>query len=220
MLCDAILVASRLFHELEPRAPFYDDYLNSKRTELWESPDALTLAEIERLILFLNQWASRYESSSAQQRRLLDAIRKVLPFVQAAQGSTLMGLDLKGPLRRDIARAFDTIASCGSRYEATAASKILHTIDPRLFVMWDRSIQLGYAVGDRGEEYAQRFLPRVQNLALRAVEEYLQSRRVSSEAALEALTQCGHTFAKVLDEYNYAKFTMRRDEVWDTELGP
>lgn len=221
MLYEAILVGSRLFHDLEPRAAYYDQYFEDKHTELWKNAEAITPVEVERLILFLNQWASHYENSPAQRQKLLGAIRKISPIIEALDGFTLLTASLSEPaVRRDIACAFDTIASCGSRHEATAASKILHTIRPDLFVMWDSAIKLGYAVAGSAEDYGQRFLPRIQKLAWRAISEYSQAQDVPASVAVGALTGCGHTLAKVVDEYNYSKFTMRRDELWDAELKP
>ena len=117
-----------------------------------------------------------------------------------------------------IAGMFKTIATCGSRNETTAASKILHSLHPGLFVMWDAAIQLGYAVSGSGEDYAKRFLPRMQRIAVIALEQIAAAQGLTRETAVETLTRCGHTLAKVLDEYNYAKFTMKRAEVWEAEL--
>jgi hypothetical protein len=220
MLHDAVLVGSRLFHELESRADYYDLYFRDKKTGLWESPETITLGEIERLVLFLNQWASHYENSPTQQTRLLSAVRKTFPFLEAVKDSTLQTIDLgDASVRGLISGAFQEIASCGTRYEATATSKILHTIRPELFVMWDSAIQFGYALRGTGEDYAERFLPRIQKLASRAVDEYSRAYKVPEDRAVRGLTKCGHSLAKVLDEYNYTKFTLKSDEVWDAELG-
>jgi hypothetical protein len=221
MLADAVLLASELFHELEPRAIYYDQYFRDRRPAVWVSAEALTMADVERLILFLNQWASRYENSSTQRSRLLDALQRAIPVVNSLPGD-LLTIDLtRLSLRQDIASIFEMLTTCGSRKEATAGSKILHTIRPDLLVMWDNAIQLAYAVGAAsGDDYAHRFLPRMQKLAWRAVTEYAETRRVTPQSAAKSLARCGHTLAKVLDEYNYVKFTMKRDEVWDVEFSP
>jgi len=220
MLYQAILVGSEFFH-LDPRASYYDRYLSEKRMDLWTKPDTIPEAEVERLILFLNQWNSHYDSSPTQRRQLLQAIRSAFPRIEAMGKATLLTIDLStDSVRRDISLVFQAIASCGRRYEATAASKILHTIKPELFVMWDNRIQSSYACDPSSDDYASRFLPRVQKLALKALREYAKAEDVTRNEAKRALTPCGHTLAKVLDEFNFAKFTLRRNEVWDAELSP
>ena len=116
---------------------------------------------------------------------------------------------------------FETVAACGRRYESTGTSKILHMINPRLFVMWDDAIRGGYAVR-RGKscDYARHDLPRIQKLARRAVDEYATAHGGSEREAEGALCACRDTLAKVIDEYDYAKYTLSKEEVWFTELAP
>jgi hypothetical protein len=225
MLFDAILVGSQLFHEVEPLGGFYDNYLAGKRWQLWKQEGTIDLVEIERLILFLNQWRTHYENSRATQQSLLEAIQSVFPLLQALEAESLMGVDFKRLLMpgttvsQAIEQIFERIASCGRRYESTGTAKIMHTINPGLFVMWDSSICGGYAVNGHGYDHGHRFLPRIQKLARNAIREYTQTQGGSQEQAIVALCKCGHTLAKVLDEYNYTKFTLKRDEVWNLELG-
>lgn len=219
MLYDAILMGSRLFHELEPRALFYDQYRASARLSFDREPSTIADAEIDRLILFLNQWSSHYPSSPEQCQHLLKAIRGVLPTGRALLNDDILTVELTNQeTRTRIAGMFKTIATCGSRNETTATSKILHTLHPGLFVMWDDLIQLGYAVSGSDEDYARKFLPRMQRIAVMALEETVATQGSTREMAIKTLTRCGHTLAKVLDEYNFAKFTLKRDEVWEAEL--
>ncbi len=219
MLWEAILAGSRLFHTVEGRASYYDNYMQRKQVALWDRPQTIDLAEIERLILFLNQWRSHYDSGTSQRRRLRDAIRQTVPAIEALGSKTLLDVDLEASGVPDqIGAIFDAIASCGSRNEATAASKVLHTIRPGLFVMWDSAIRSGYALDGSGRDYGHRFLPRMQKMAVRARSQCAEARHISPRASERALSQCGHSLAKVLDEYNIAKFTLKLDEVWNLEL--
>ena len=113
---------------------------------------------------------------------------------------------------------FESVLEAGPRVEATGTSKILHMINPELFVMWDAPIRGGYAVGQSAEDYAERFLPRIQGQARLAVRQYCEATGASKSKTVEWLTNCGHTLPKVIDEFNYVKFTLKRDEVWDEEL--
>lgn len=98
MLFDAILAGSRLFHNVEPLGGFYDDYLKEKRWQLWKQQETIDLAEIDRLILFINQWRTHYENSRTSQQSLLDAIRNVFPPFQALEAENLLGVDFKRQL--------------------------------------------------------------------------------------------------------------------------
>lgn len=208
----ALRLGSDLYHRLEARDHYYDDYVrNRKKWERWEDADQLDRGDMAWLIGFLNQWSSRYKDSRETRERLLLSIQNILPTLAEFKGHGLLSMDLGGDAgpnfsaRKMIRRVFDAIARCQGQNDSTAASKILHTMNPELFIMWDKKICAGYALHDRdGKDYADRFLPRMQQLA-----------RSSGESSFA----CGHPMAKVIDEYNYAKFTLARDEIWDAELG-
>jgi hypothetical protein len=112
---------------------------------------------------------------------------------------------------------FTKIAYCGSRAEVTGASKILHTILPSLFVMWDASIRPGYAVIGMPSDYASKYLIRIQKQVKEAIMSYVHEFGCDREVAVRAIIKKGNgrTLAKLIDEYNYAKFTLRLDELWD-----
>jgi hypothetical protein len=221
MLYDAITFGSKVFHALEPLGGFYDDYMREKKYELWDSANSLNASEMSRLILFVNQWRTHYQSAPQQ---LLKAIQEVHPILQALQGHTILDMDFTSEVHpgmsveQAIEEVFETILKCGKRREATGTAKILHTINPDLFVMWDKYIAAGYAVNTSGEGYAQHFLPRMQKLLKRAVGKCMQRRHETREEALMTLRPCGHTLAKVVDEYNYSKYTLKTDEIWDLEF--
>ena len=209
----ALRLGSELYHQLESRDHYYNDYLRDiKKWDRWEDADQLGRSDMVPLIGFLNQWRSRYEDSSETRERLVDTIRHVLPVVTAFKGMDLLSIDLDGDIAQIastpgevIGRVFDAIALAQGKKHSTVASKIMHTMNPELFIMWDEKICAGYALDDRGgSDYADRFLRRMQQLA-----------RSSGESNFA----CGHPMAKVVDEYNYVKFTLARDEIWDAEMG-
>jgi hypothetical protein len=96
-------------------------------------------------------------------------------------------------LKKKTRDVFDKVANSTEidRYESTDASKILHTILPDFFVMWDDEIKDRLVGGRRmGATYAFHFLP------MSAIE-FIRER-------------CdGKTLAKLVDEYNYMKHTKK-----------
>ena len=123
-----------------------------------------------------------------------------------------------------ICSSFKKIANCGPpskrngrpNNEVTATSKILHIINPELFVMWDRAIISGYGGYNRRLFYTD-FLRRMQKLANYAINQIGKDCDVSRDKAIARLRCDGHTLAKTLDEYNYVKFTLNDDAVWKAE---
>lgn len=95
------------------------------------------------------------------------------------------------------------------RYESTDASKILHTLLPNLIVMWDDKIRDGMSVGKRGIDYANVFLPKVQEELEEAIRTCMDERNLTCIGAIAYIReQCdGKTLAKLADEYNYMKYT-------------
>ncbi len=224
MLYEAILLGSDTFHATEGLGRHYDEYFRDEGLALVERPERLDEGRAARLITFVNQWRTRYQATPTQ---LAGALRTVLPDLCALRDETLLTVDLTrrsdgvATVADVVERAFDTVARCGRRYESTGASKILHMVHPRLFVMWDNAIAAGYAAAYLGvgqslkkaADYAHAFLPLVQLVALRAVKEHESTRSAPIDEAVATLTACGHTLAKVIDEYNYVKFTLRSPEL-------
>lgn len=116
-----------------------------------------------------------------------------------------------------ICRSFKKLANCSKQQnEPTAASKILHIINPKSFVPWDGAIIRGYGGYSRRLFYTD-FLRRMQRLANYAISQVEKECCVSREHAIELLKCEGHTLVKALDEYNYVKFTLNDDSVWKAE---
>ena len=180
----------------------------------------LNVPVVSRLILFLNQWSTHYQTSPED---LLKALESVAPICKGLNELTLLDTDFdrsfvgEFSVKDAVRIVFESVLEAGPRVEATGTSKILHMINPEFFVMWDGPIRGGYAVGQSAEDYAKRFLPRVQGQARLAVSQYCEATGVSKSDVIGLLTKCEHTLAKVIDEFNYVKFTLKRDEVWDEE---
>ena len=141
--------------------------------------------------------------------------------LQQLESEKLLEVNLCDEETRGLIRCcFDRVAKSNAkkRNEATGASKILHIINPELFVMWDGAIRGGYGFSRKygGKQYVS-FLRRMQMLANYAIEQVKRECDVSREEAITELKCEGHTLAKALDEYNFVKFTMNVDAVWQAE---
>ena len=194
----------------------------------WRDPPTLDKDEVGKVRDFVARtWKTR--NMQAKSEHLLPALKKVLPKLNKLRGKTILDVcldeSIDGKSIADvICSSFKRIANCGPpskrngrpNDEVTAASKILHIANPELFVMWDRAIIRGYGGYNRRLFYTD-FLRRMQRLANYAICQIEKECDVSREDAIESLKCEGHTLAKALDEYNYVKFTLNDDSVWQTE---
>ena len=194
----------------------------------WRDPPTLDRDEVGKVRDFVARtWKTR--NMQAKSEHLLPALKKVLPKLNKLRGKTILDVcldeSIDGKSIADvICSSFKGIANCGPpskrngrpNNEVTAASKILHIVNPELFVMWDSAIIRGYGGYNRRLFYAD-FLRRMQLLANYAIEQVKTECGLTREDAIESLTCDGHTLAKALDEFNYVKYTLNDDSVWQTE---
>ena len=228
MLYEDIRLGCRMYHQNDDSSydKSYEDYLcNDKAKDKWRQRDTLDLAEAGKILAFLNLWKTPMQTRLIELHSALqDAVEELAPLMD----KSILDLDLSKPfvdgkLNKDadmsrIISAFNRLANCGVRNESVASSKILHTINPDGFVMWDREIRAKYAQqllkikipsNERPLEYALYFLPVMQEIANKAVNEVMEQESLSRSDAIQSFTdrcECKNTLAKIIDEYNFAKF--------------
>ena len=210
MLYEAILLGCEKYHQ----APYsYDDayreYRNDRDEDKWSNPKTLDYSEVDRLILFVNQWGCMMPREAHDNvERLREGLKRQIPGLDRLKDYTLLNVELDEATRKLIAESFHAVANAGCRFESVATSKMLHAaVNPELFVMWDNCIMHGYEITyGNGRAYAHHFLPKMQLLAR-------ESMRQARDSQVEPYPPAGHTMAKVIDEYNYVRFTLRNKEV-------
>lgn len=227
MLYEAIRYGCEKYHS-SPNSfdYFYNQYLEDRDDDKWDNPETLDFSEVNRVIKFANQWGSRirYDDNVV---RIIEELKRQLPKLSLLKKNTLLDVKFDESTCELIAELFDQLEydTGYRRYgrpigirRPTGTSKILHAaVNPYLFVMWDDCIRDWYGCsvvgGPSGKEYADYFLPRMQELAECAVSQVMEREERSRDDAIESLTPPGHTLSKVLDEYNYVKFTLEDKEV-------
>jgi len=211
--------------------------MRNKNWHSWESPE-VTDAEVSKLFDFVNQWRTHVPRGREQEEGFKEAYRESYRFLQMLRAEKLETVDFEREIYEGksvshiIYQVFERIAHFGYREELVAASKMLHTIAPNLFVMWDSNICAGYAV-QGAYEYAHKFLPRMQKQIKEAIDTYVSDNKCNVHDAIKAicdpqaneflaklLKECSLlnfnlSLTKLVDEYNYVKFTLRLDELWD-----
>ncbi len=175
------------------------------------SPNKPSCEEAWILLSFANGWNARMRASFLDVRRALCEIETDL---QKLYGRTMLDVCLDEridgeSIRFLIKRCYVALEECGGGSAVVGASKILHILNPNLFVMWDTAIIREYGCGNF--IWYTDFLHKMQQLAKCAIEQVkANEQNHSDETAIASLTGCRHTLAKALDEYNYVKFTLPR----------
>ena len=215
--CDSVLSQTNIA---------YRELLQEIDRSKWDQPSNLDECEVEKVRKFVN--GKLLAKMQATSEDILCALKDTLPCLNELRRKTILNVNFDKRIGNEtvgclIRRCFDKLARCNppKNNEATGTSKILHIINPELFVMWDGAIRGGYGFGGKyeGEQYVD-FLRRMQMLANYAISQIENECGVSREDAIELLKCNGHTLAKTLDEYNYVKFTLNDDSVWRVEYEP
>ena len=205
----------------------YNSYMLDKDWPKWNQ-GTLDLAEAGKLIAFLNLW------DTPMPVRLIDLLPQlqfVAKVTQLLCRRTILDVKFDDvaveqlTVSQLIQSCFNKLANCKRAYNSTAASKILHTINPGLFVMWDRKIRKKYgrmkdnpfsmSRWERGDrEVYVYFLAQVQADAKKAIEQIMAKEGRVRADAIRSLKSDSHdrsikllphheSLAKVLDEFNY-----------------
>ncbi len=211
-----LIEAHKLFYGgSEHRAPFYDDYMQSRNGGQWET-GSVSIMEIEKLFNFILSWDCHFNGDSSRFKQIYEHVR---PIIDQLRGIRVEDLELDDRGLRDRIRyVFDRIADCPRirRYESTDASKILHTILPQLIIMWDDKIRKGVSVGSKGIDYVNVFLPKMKQEIEEALRTCMNEERMNRlEAVAYIREQCDNkTVAKLVDQFNYMKYTKQHPSMW------
>lgn len=200
-----------------------DAFLSSLRL----NPTGLVDADIRQHLLkgYLNAWNTRVPVSSAA--AIKASINDMVPWLSALSGFSIKTVDFQNVLkvsgqRSTVADAVEVcyrIFRATSYIGATATGKVLHVLNPELFVMWDRPI-LNYlsrksAISDSPQGY-RIFLQQMNREAVHICSSFtaavLNPPSESGDSPDAYLSRQMNynppkTMAKYLDEYNWVTIT-------------
>lgn len=208
-----LLKAHKIFIDIEGRWKFYDAYMKNKDSEAWFKSGDIPLKEGLLLFGFVHSWDPNFQGDLA---KFLEIYKDISPILKKFEHTTIIKVDLSDEVKNSICIIFDKIAMCPrtKRFESTDASKILHAIIPNLFVMWDDKIRRAI-VGNEGRNgrcYAFEFLPKMQESAKEYLDSYLKEKGGNYESATLQISKMtdNYSLAKLIDEYNYVRYTKRK----------
>ena len=209
----SLIIAHKGYYQLELKAWNYDNYLSNKNHELWNQP-TLPENEIEKLFTFIRSWDRWFRGDEYIFQGIYEEIYEDLISLRDEKFEFLNLSDRT--VMNKIKIILDKVADCTlkkERFESTDASKILQTINPDLFIMWDRKIRQG-RIGDEnyytGKHYINSFIPRMKKELNSAVTRISEIELNSEDDVLEYIKRnCDNkSMAKILDEYNFVIYTI------------
>jgi hypothetical protein len=173
---------SEEFRNEEGRAYFYDIAV--------EIADKYPL---QAAIIVLATWnTGRFRFMMSNPKNLMDlkeALDKCRPLFEQLKEKRFQTANFDGI--GEIVKQIYSILSKVKGVEYTGASKLMHLFCPNLFVMWDGFIRRKYRVG-------------------KSPEDFLKFQKLMQDRFGKIKWDELRTLPKVIDEYNYVKFTLPR----------
>ena len=212
-----IFEASGLFVSLPNN--FNKEWIHAKKFVDWANLGLLSDKEImNRVVKFLNQWSSHIKKDINVVKGIKSAHQESKIYIDALLNENLWDLDLSKRIMVQgtpsetsdvIYRVFKRFRDIGYHLREVATSKLLHHIQPNLFIMWDNKIMNAYGVKKTPEDYVYTFMPYMKDKANEVINSYVKDFGVSREEALEKLNayKTHKTLVKLLDEYNWIQYT-------------
>lgn len=219
-----------LFWAMSDRNQNYQELISDDLllNTLRNNPAELNIEQIQANVIrrFLNAWRCRMVKSLQAAEAIQNQLILTHPYRQALGDFDLETVDFDAnivvgenqiPISQACEEYYDALRNnIGHRFAATASSKLLHLLQPNLFVMWDKYILADYRrntpqIRDSGSGYCT-FLMSMQEMAINIREEFNQQNQGQGNDPATFLSQQLHydqpqTFAKFVDEYNWVTIT-------------
>lgn len=204
------------------------DYANSiKRRDVWSNLRDLEEKGVSGVVLnFLNKWRCHIPYKRAPE--ICKALKKADRFFKLLRNEKLETIDFEKMVgvngkvlktQEIVSSVFriisPTVAPAVGEGGYTATSKIMHMVNPELFPMWDRRIRKKYGFYGNTEGYLL-FVLKMQSMIKGVIRDYCAEHRIGMKEAKEEICKktCSGgemlTLVKLIDEYNYTKFTLSK----------
>jgi hypothetical protein len=182
------------------------------------------------ILVFLKEWNKRVKIDL---KKLRQAILNSEPILRRLRKRSILSVKLNDninvngeakPLHDVIVELFEIFSKVSkARKNYKGSSKILHVLVPELFVMWDDTIRCAYGCrvmseAEAGEKYF-KFLKRVQRVAKEVIDSYRTEHNCGVNEAVKRIRrnlyeEGFYTLARLVDQYNFQKYTKGKDELW------
>ena len=186
-----------MFKEREGRDPIYA-VATSLVSDNYGDPEKMANG-VGVLLLVWNHAYYRYSNFSLDFELIAGFIRRNLEVLKVLRTRELTSFssDDVQEVRRLFSEALEaTIRGKGAPKSPVSVAKALHMLAPRFFPLWDNAIAAAYGY-DYSENPAEKYVAFMADMAQ------------LGDALRHFVPPSDLSLAKVLDEYNYGKFTKR-----------
>jgi len=213
-----------LFHTWNSNDGYIKLMKDDRFTEqMWNSSPELEEPKYiaERIIKFLGSYGCHTPNSPAVVCGLVKAIENTACYLRELAEYTIENVDFDREVKtqgggesktvKDIVehlyKKFDEIPRIGT----TSTGKIMHVLQPKLFIMWDKGIRDNYSISENSIGY-YRFLTRIKTRA-KAIDSVFQGlypdqRQTPATYLSQKFNIDPHkTLTKFIDEYNWMTIT-------------
>jgi hypothetical protein len=190
----------------------YDECLGHH--EIWNNLSTIRTEDVQKVVvLFLNRWRCRLPelcvaelgSVLRQSEQLISPLRRIdIEDMEVLRTSESFDTKLRMlPLIENLFETIQKVRAGPKTVGFTATSKILHLTAPSFFMMSDQKIREHYGCEANGAGYAN-FMFRMSLLA----GDLIAQAQGDKQSILKYSKWEGRTLARLLDNYNYTKFTL------------
>jgi len=190
----------------------------------WKNIHKMSLDDIKmKIIWFLNKWNALSKKWIEPSNELLRAIKETfsesLENILSLEGKCIENVDFKSTIKvgnenietsKVIYRIFSSFSNIGLYFKEVAASKLLHQVNPELFVIWDTKIAKAYKISKNATGYSWYYMPLMKCKINQIIEHYKQDKSCSREEAIKELRYKGNTLAKMIHDFNWIEYSKAR----------
>ena len=201
--------------------------LGSLRT----NPTGLQTNQIQQKVVrdFLNRWKCRVQNTPQSANAIQTTLQNLLPYTQILNGLIIATVNFTQQVNVNnslmtvgqvIVHCYTKVRNIKYKFGPTATSKLLHILQPELFIMWDKEILSHYRqqnrqVSDSGQGYCA-YLEFMEQAAMQVHQSFRNAAlnppaTANQTPAVYLSTQMNYnsfkTLAKYLDEYNWVTIT-------------
>ena len=213
-----VILKNSDFFERLPNS-FNNEWIHAKKFIDWQNLSELSDKEVkDRVLKFLNQWSSHIPKTNEVVKGIKAAHKELKPYLIELINENLWDSNFNKQIminnenitiEKAIYVTFKKFRDIGFKLREVASSKLLHQINPNLFIMWDNKIMKAYQIKGSEYSYVYEFLPLMQELLNEVIISYMEENNVNRNEAIFKLNNIKKykTMVKLLDEYNWINYT-------------
>lgn len=183
----------------------------------WNNLYQFTDKEINKQVIhYLNKFRCRIKITPTLPEKIRKAHIKTIPYLDSLRNEKLWEIKLNDIIRiynqkttytDAIQTIFETFSNIGERFKHVATSKLLHQINPDIFMMWDNAIINSLNIGKKSADYVYTYLPTIKGQLCQLINEISHNEEISRKEAIDKINkiQLGKTPLKIIDEYYWIK---------------